>query len=96
MHNELMNGSENCLYEWIDRNRTNPDLRSADWSMKPAFFEAYAAARDQITRARFRNVLDIELDNLYWDYHKAIRYDTGETDEIVAKAYRTMQQMVRE
>ena len=84
------------MYEWRRHNKTNPEIRNNEWYMKPVNFETYAAVRDQITRVRFRNTLDIELDRLYWDYHRAELFDTGEQDEIVAKAYETMKRMMKE
>jgi len=108
MHNNLMNGPENSLYEWRPyaiydmTDEANP-LRPIEanpsrggWYMKPVNFETYAAVRDQITRARFRSELDIQFDKLYWDYHRADLFDTGEQDEIVAKAYETMKRMMKE
>ena len=100
MHNNLLNGPENSLHEW--RPYIRYDLYSSDdpsyggWYVKPVNFKTYAAVRDQITRARFRDTLDIQFDRLYWDYHRAELFDTGEQDELVAKTYEIMNRMIKE
>ncbi len=96
MDNRLMNGSENSLYEWGVHNKIDPEPRNMEWYMKPVNFEAYAAVRDQITRARFRDVLDIQFYELYWDYHLAESFDTGKQDEVINEAYESMQRMLKE
>ena len=90
MYDTLMSEEER-VYFWAP----NTDLSMQGWYLPDESFAAFCAVRDQITHVRFRNAIDLELTQIYRDYHDAIRFG-GAPDEVVATGYRRMQQMLRE
>ena len=90
MYDELMSRDQRIY--WVNG---FADSSMMGWYLPDENFAQLCAVRDQITHVRFRNAIDLELTQIYRDYHDAIRFG-GAPDEVVATGYRRMQQMLRE
>ena len=93
MHNEIMNGKDYSLYV-LDLDR--PDNHNFEWYLPQENFEVLRTVREQITHAQFRDVLDVQLDEAYREYDRAVKYGSDNPNEVIAEYYRAMQQMLRE
>ena len=71
------------------------DSSMMGWYLPDENYKQLCAVRDQITHVRFRNAFDMELTQIYRDYHNAVRFG-GDRDKVVSAGYQKMQMMLSE
>ena len=90
MYDELMSEEQRVYQE-----RLNMDGSQMGWFIPDENFAQLCNIREQITNVRFRDVLNQELESLYWSYYEAVQNE-GEVDKIVSEGYRRMRRRVGE
>ena len=90
MYDALMSSSQRIY--WV-----NPvvDNSANGWCLSDHNFAELNKVRQQITHARFRSALDMELSKLYWDYLQA-KQPKGDLEAIVSEGYNRMQRLLME
>ncbi len=86
MHEELLQPTCPAMYT----------AKSKPWYLREENYAELCRLRDQITFARFRGGLDIEMKKAYYAYEEAMRSGADNVDEVIAESYRRMERLLGE